>query len=60
MVYENCIHCETKGSRDNKYYYCEVKRKTINVYNCTSCPLRIEKMDKNTIENFLKRFGGFR
>lgn len=60
MVYENCIHCEEKGSGDNKYYYCEAKRKTINVYNCTSCPLRIEKIDKNTIENFFKGFGGFR
>ena len=49
-----------KGSRDNKYYYCNTKRKTINVYNCTSCPLRIEKTSNNTIEKFFKGFGGFR
>lgn len=59
MVYENCIHCEVKGNT-TKYYYCNAKRKSINVYNCTSCPLRIEKIDKNTIENFFKGFGGYR
>lgn len=60
MVYENCIHCREKGSGDNKYYYCEAKRKSIDIYNCTSCPLRIEKISKNTVEEFLKGFGGFR
>ena len=59
MVYENCIHCEVKGNT-TKYYYCNAKRKAADVYNCTSCPLRIEKIDKNTIEIFFKGFGGFR
>lgn len=49
-----------KGSGENKYYYCNAKRKTINILNCTGCPLRIEKMSNNTIEDFLKGFGGFR
>ena len=59
MVYENCIHCEVKGNI-TKYYYCNAKRKSINVYNCTSCPLRIEKINDSTIANFFKGFGGFR
>lgn len=58
MVYENCIHCEIKGDI-TKYYYCNAKRKSIDVYNCTSCPLRIEK-STNEIVSFFKGFGGFR
>ena len=59
MMYENCIHCEEKGNT-TKWYYCNAKNKSIDIYNCTKCPLRIEKMSKNTVEEFLKGFGGFR
>lgn len=60
MMYENCIHCVEKGSGENKYYYCNAKNKVVDVYNCTKCPLRIEKISKNMVEEFLKGFGGFR
>lgn len=58
MMYENCIHCEVKGNI-TKYYYCNAKRKSINIYDCTKCPLRIEK-NTNEIENFFRGFGGYR
>lgn len=59
MIYENCIHCEVKGNT-TKYYYCNAKRKPIDVHDCTSCPLRIEKINDSTIANFFKGFGGYR
>lgn len=59
MVYENCIHCELKGNT-TKWYYCNAKNKSIDIYNCTSCPLRIEKINDSTIANFFKGFGGYK
>lgn len=37
----NCKHIKIEGNT-TKYFYCNVKGKAINEYDCKNCPLKIE------------------
>ena len=52
----NCKHVEVQG-RTTKYYWCKVKGKSVDDYQCRDCMLRLADLP----EGFEKIFGkGFR
>lgn len=51
----NCKHIEVKGNT-TKYFYCKVKEKSVDTYECRDCPLKITGLPKE----FDILFGGFK
>ena len=51
----NCKHCEIKG-KTTKYYYCMLKKKTVDDYSCKNCVMKLPDLP----EGFEKIFGGLK
>lgn len=51
----NCKHCTVEG-RTTKYYYCKLKEKAIDEYNCRDCMMRIADYPPGFEEVFGKGF----
>lgn len=39
----NCKHLSVEGNT-TKYYYCKIKEKTVDKYNCKDCMLKIRNL----------------
>lgn len=51
----NCIHLNLEGNT-TKYYFCKVKNKSINEFECRNCLLKIDgkQGESNEIFDYLK------
>lgn len=52
----NCKHIEVKGNT-TKYYFCKLKNKSVDIYNCKNCPLKLPDLPEGFEKIFL---GGFK
>lgn len=51
----NCKHVRVKGTT-TKYYYCPLKRKSVDDYICRDCMLRLPDLPEGFEEVFGKGF----
>lgn len=51
----NCKHVEVQG-RTTKYYWCKVKGKSVDDYQCRDCMLRLSNLPEVFEEVFGKGF----
>lgn len=51
----NCKHIKIAGNT-TKYYYCNAKKKAIDIYECKNCLLKINVMDGQDVVDFLRGF----
>lgn len=51
----NCKHVEVQGGT-TKYFYCKVKGKSVDDYQCRDCMLRIPNLPEGFEEVFGKGF----
>ena len=51
----DCKHIEVKGNT-TKYFFCKVKDKSVNDYDCKDCMLKLPDLPKGFEEVFGKGF----